>query len=92
MSYVVEGRVGREKAPVHTHEQEEYWFIIEGQGKALLGLEEVNLTAGDLVIIPARLPHTVWSETGMRELAFMIDTGTPDARANEVEAKRQRAP
>jgi mannose-6-phosphate isomerase-like protein (cupin superfamily) len=91
LSYVVNGRVGPKKDPPHKHEQEEYWFIIEGTAKAMIGSEEVDLFPGDLVIIPAGISHTVWSETGgMSELAFMIQTGKPDARAKEVESRRMK--
>lgn len=89
LNYVVKGRVGSKKDPPHKHDQEEYWFILEGIGKAMIGIEEVELFPGDLVIIPAGIGHTVWSETGgMSELAFMIQTGKPDARAMEVESRR----
>jgi len=93
LSYVVNGRVGPTKDPPHKHDQEEYWFIIEGKGKAKIGSEEVDLFPGDLIIIPAGISHTVWSETGgMSELAFMIQTGKLDARAMEVESKRMKNP
>ena len=90
MSFVVEGRVGPEKGPLHSHDQEEFWYIIEGKAKAQLGDDEVEITAGDLVIIPAGMPHTVWSDVPYRELAFMSQTGKPDARTQEIEEKRSK--
>lgn len=93
MSFVVEGRVGPKKGPLHSHEQEEFWFIISGSAKAIFGDEEVEVVAGDLVIIPAGMPHTVWSETNYqeyRELAFMAQTGKPDTKTMEIEAKRTK--
>lgn len=91
LNYVVNGRVGPKKDLPHKHDQEEYWFILKGTAKATIGSEEVDLFPGDLVIIPAGISHTVWSESGgMSELAFMIQTGKPDARAKEVESRRMK--
>lgn len=90
MSFVVEGRGGSPDAPMHSHAQEEYWYIIEGKAMAQFGDEQFQVSAGDLVVIPAGLLHKVWPIENYRELAFMVQTGKPDSRTLEIESKRKR--
>jgi len=48
------------QTPVHWHPYVEYLFILEGQADAWLEGQEdraVRLGAGDMIALPARLPH-----------------------------------
>ncbi len=61
---VVEGVVETSNVPLHQHDDEEhYWFILEGSGRALMGEEEFEVGPGDLVITAPGVPHRIWSHS-----------------------------
>lgn len=41
----------------HKHEQEEFWFVLEGKGIAKDGDEEYQVEPGDLIHIQSRSEH-----------------------------------
>ena len=43
--------------PWHSHEAEEFAYIISGEGRISIGDESVMVKAGDAVITPSNLPH-----------------------------------
>lgn len=45
------------KTPLHTHESEEIFVFLKGQGRALIGDQEVEFRAPATVIAPAGVPH-----------------------------------
>ena len=54
----------------HYHEnQEEVYFFICGKGKMIVGDEEFEVKAGDIVLIPDGLFHKVYN-TGESDLIF----------------------
>jgi quercetin dioxygenase-like cupin family protein len=51
-------------APMHTHAREdEYSFVLAGRIGLLIGGEEVEAGAGDLVFKPRGVPHAFWNAT-----------------------------
>jgi mannose-6-phosphate isomerase-like protein (cupin superfamily) len=44
-------------APPHTHTYDELFVIHEGRGRYTVGDETVEAGAGDVVVVPAGLPH-----------------------------------
>jgi mannose-6-phosphate isomerase-like protein (cupin superfamily) len=45
------------QVPWHNQEQEEVYFIVQGQGEACLGEERTILTAGQVMYIPSKVFH-----------------------------------
>jgi len=45
------------QVPWHNQEQEEIYFVLEGQGEMCLGDEKTTLNSGQAVYIPARVFH-----------------------------------
>jgi mannose-6-phosphate isomerase-like protein (cupin superfamily) len=45
------------QVPWHNQEQEEIYFVLEGQGEMCLGDEKTTLTSGQAVYIPPRVFH-----------------------------------
>jgi quercetin dioxygenase-like cupin family protein len=41
----------------HAHDGEELWYIIDGEGMASIGGEELRVAGGDLLILPAGVEH-----------------------------------
>lgn len=55
----------------HYHpEAEESYYILSGRARVLIGEEEVELTAGTAVLIPAPQPHKI-TNIGSEDLAFL---------------------
>ena len=42
---------------LHTHPYAEVLIILEGQARATVGDEEIDVTGGDIVVIPPNTPH-----------------------------------
>jgi mannose-6-phosphate isomerase-like protein (cupin superfamily) len=63
-------------APLHRHSREdEYSFILEGRGGALLGAEVVYGDPGDLIFKPRRQWHTFWNASS--EPARILEVISP---------------
>ena len=56
----------------HTHSAEEIVLILEGEAEAVVGEERSRLSAGDMALIPARVPHDVYNvgEVTLRVVGF----------------------
>ena len=48
-----------EHLPQHTDSAEEVLYIVAGEGEAQVGDERARVSAGDLAVIPAMVPHGV---------------------------------
>jgi len=46
--------------------------VIEGTGKLTIGGKEVNVPAGQIIIMPANIPHAVSAEEKFKMLLIMI--------------------
>lgn len=45
--------------PIHYHDREEVMIQLDGSANVTVGDEEVQLCAGDALIVPARTPHQI---------------------------------
>ena len=86
VNHVVVGKIGPDNVPLHSHEEEEYWFILTGRGTAVVGDQEFEVEAGDLVLTPAGVKHTLHSEEGMTELSFMVRAKSEDSHIEGLNA------
>ncbi len=55
---------------LHSHEQEQCYFIIEGEGEMTVGEETAKVGPGDCVFIPSNEPHGL-KNTGKRVLKYL---------------------
>lgn len=49
------------KTPKHVHDSEEVFVLLEGEILAIVGGEEVNVTAPGTLICPANVPHQLFN-------------------------------
>ncbi|MFO7547230.1 MAG: cupin domain-containing protein [Trueperaceae bacterium] len=56
--------------PTHTDSAEELLVILQGTGRVTLGDERGEVTAGDVVLVPAMVPHSV-RNVGTGKLRFV---------------------
>ena len=69
----------KEEIPVHLHEAEEqFYYVLEGEGLLSLGDGVYELRPGIAVVIPPQLPHGVSNPnaTHLRYLDFFVVRGS----------------
>jgi hypothetical protein len=49
----------------HVHDGDELWFVAEGRGRIRVGDEDLVVTAGDIVLNPAGVPHDILAVDGV---------------------------
>ena len=94
------------QVPWHNHEQEEIYFIVEGEGEMCLGEERQVLSAGQTVFIPSWVFHQL-TNTGDTPMKMVycygpagrcgaLETGTrrhtPESRCRSTTTPRRRSP
>ena len=62
------------QVPWHNQDQEEIYFVIEGQGEMCLGEERLPLTTGQTVYIPSQVFHQL-TNVGSTPLRMMYCYG-----------------
>lgn len=56
----------------HSHSgQEEVYQFTHGHGQMTVGRETVDVSAGDVVLIPDGLFHKVWNRSSVEDLVFV---------------------
>jgi mannose-6-phosphate isomerase-like protein (cupin superfamily) len=58
--------------PLHVHDgEEEAFYVLEGRGRFLVDGEERELAAGDFVLVPRGVPHTL-ARSGGEPLRMLV--------------------
>lgn len=65
-------------APLHAHDEEQVFIVVEGELEMTLGGEVRLMRAGDAALIPAWVEHTVRS---LDASAYQIDVFSPPRQA-----------
>lgn len=60
--------------PPHSHPHEQITYVAEGRVRFFIGSEGYDLSAGDLVVVPSNLPHSIQTLTAYVRL---VDTFNP---------------
>ena len=57
----------------HSHEQrDEVWTVISGQGRTIVDGEERQVSVGDVIQMPAGVPHTIIADTKLQVIEVQI--------------------
>ena len=57
----------------HSHEQrDEVWTVIDGRGRTIVDGEEQQVTVGDVIRMPAGVPHTIIADTKLQVVEVQI--------------------
>lgn len=59
----------------HSAPYDAFVQVIEGEGQFFIGGEEHDVREGELIIMPAQLPHAVQADQPFKMLLTMIRTG-----------------
>ena len=49
------------QAPLHSHGEDEAWYVLEGMLGVRIGDEDVEVPAGGAAIVPGGMAHTYWN-------------------------------
>ncbi len=49
------------QAPLHRHEEDEAWYVLDGALCIRIGEQDSQITTGGAVIVPGGLAHTYWN-------------------------------
>jgi mannose-6-phosphate isomerase-like protein (cupin superfamily) len=76
------------QAPLHRHDDDEAWYVLEGVLRVRVGDDEVEVPAGGAVIVPGGTAHTFWNPgstparyllvMGARTYALIQEIHSPD--------------
>lgn len=61
----------------HTHEVDQFFFIVSGTMHVEIDGEFADVSAGDLVRFPAGIPHQNWNRTDRPVVHLAINTPAP---------------
>ncbi|KAA6460863.1 cupin domain-containing protein [Acidobacteria bacterium AB60] len=80
-------------APWHVHHNDdEVWYVLEGQLCVQSGSERVELTAGCGVLVPRGTPHTYWNPGQERVRYLLIMPPTIQRLIQGIHALTDRSP
>lgn len=61
------------KMNYHSHERrDEVWTVISGEGRTIVDGVERNVAAGDVIMMPAGIPHTIIADTLLQVIEVQI--------------------
>jgi quercetin dioxygenase-like cupin family protein len=63
-----------EPDPPHSHPHEQITYVAEGRVRFFLGSQPYDLSAGDMIAVPADVPHSIQLLTAY---ARLVDTFSP---------------
>jgi mannose-6-phosphate isomerase-like protein (cupin superfamily) len=66
----------------HYHDFDEFWFVAAGSGTIMLGEDELDVQAGDIIYTPAGTDHDVLAVTGDLHI-FWLSWTLPDGASGQ---------
>lgn len=75
-------------ARLHSHEWEHAYFFVSGKARVGVGSEEQEVAKGDLVYVPANVPHSL-KNIGDGPLEVLAVVGPDSKRGYGIEEKRK---
>lgn len=76
----------------HSHAlRDEVWTVISGRGKTVVDGVERQVSAGDVIQMPAGVPHTIFADTKLQVIEVQIgsDISVHDKKKIELELAKQ---
>ena len=66
---IAEAKIKEAKLHLHNN-MHEYYYVLEGEGKVIIGQDTVHLEKGDFLYIPPGLPHKAFSDKHFKILVI----------------------
>jgi mannose-6-phosphate isomerase-like protein (cupin superfamily) len=77
--YLAEVPAGRSGPPLHVHDFDQFYFVLQGTLSVEIGFSRFDVPAGHLVVLPAQVPHRQWNEQDQTEQHLTIIVPEPAA-------------
>jgi len=58
--------------PMHSHENEEVYFIAEGEGSMIIGDEKQKVTGGTAIYIPSNIKHELINDSTSKMVMMFV--------------------
>jgi mannose-6-phosphate isomerase-like protein (cupin superfamily) len=81
--YLAEVPPGKDGPPLHVHEFDQFYFVLQGTLSVEVGLQRHDVPPGHLVVLPAQVPHRQWNEQDETEQHLTIIVPEPTALPSE---------
>lgn len=81
--YLAEVPAGKSGPPLHVHEFDQFYFVLQGTLSVEIGLQRCDVPPGHLVILPAQVPHRQWNEQDQAEHHLTVLVPEPVAPPSE---------
>jgi mannose-6-phosphate isomerase-like protein (cupin superfamily) len=81
--YLAEVPAGKAGPPLHVHEFDQFYFVLQGTLSVEIGLKRYDMPPGHLVVLPAQVPHRQWNEQGETEQHLTILVPEPVAPSSD---------
>lgn len=78
--YLAEVPPGKDTPPLHVHEFDQFYFVLQGILSVEIGLMRHDVPPGHLVVLPAQVPHRQWNEQEETEQHLTFIVPEPPAR------------
>jgi mannose-6-phosphate isomerase-like protein (cupin superfamily) len=75
--YLAEVPAHKGGPPLHVHDFDQFYFVLEGELNVEIGLEHYTVGPNNLVILPARVPHRQWNDGDVPERHLTIIAPEP---------------
>jgi mannose-6-phosphate isomerase-like protein (cupin superfamily) len=62
--WTAQGSAGPEplyQAPLHSHPEDEAWYVLSGTLRIRVGDQQTQISAGGAVVVPGGIAHTYWN-------------------------------
>jgi mannose-6-phosphate isomerase-like protein (cupin superfamily) len=70
-----------EALKLHITPVDAFFFILQGEGSVQIGDEQGRVSAGSMIISPARIPHRLWNDGNETFRFLVVKTPRPDEPA-----------
>lgn len=74
MLYLAELAPGGAGPDMHIHRHDQFYYVLEGELVADIGLDHFTLPPHHLAVLPAGVPHRVWNAGAERERHLVVNT------------------
>lgn len=94
--WTAEGAAGEEaplyQAPLHRHEEDEAWYVLQGRLCVRIGEQVSEIEAGGAVIVPGGVAHTYWNPDPDPARYLLVMGARTYALIQAIHAAEDRSP
>lgn len=80
------------QAPLHRHEEDEAWYVLEGSLCVRIGEQVSRISAGGAVIVPGGVAHTYWNPAPEPARYLLVMGARTYALIQAIHAAEDRSP